>query len=986
MINIFQLNVNHCAAAQSLLFQTARERNADVMLLSEPYAPGVGNSGVLFDSTSKAAIICCRNYYIEDQGSVPMRGIAYAKVKGVHLYSCYAPPSDSPDLYEELLNNLVHHARGRNPVVIAGDFNAWAIEWGSRISNPRGRALIDAMNQLDLVLLNDGGKPTFNNDRGTSFIDVTFVSSSLAPTAKWMVQEDVTLSDHALITFSARTSCITQRQARSTLGQAWDIKKLDRDMLAFNIEQMELPNGHAEIMVAALMKMLEAACDAAMPRKKKTSKRKPPVYWWNGSLNQLRSECLRARRLAQRARGHPQHAELHEAYRSKRAELRNGIAAAKANAFKELLASVDEDPWGIAYKMVSNKLKAAVGGTPQDPVLLSSIVEELFPNQDTLWQPAREIPAPDFPGVTECEIIEAAKRIKPNKAPGLDGIPGVVVMAAANAKPAIFKDTFQQCLIDGVFPSRWKNMRLVLLQKGKGPNNAAGSYRPLCLLDIVGKLFERVLYTRIEVITESPVGLHRHQYGFRKGKSTLDALTAISGLAKTALDGDRWLGGSKEYCAIITLDVKNAFNTARWPNILGAMRNMGIPRYLMVIIGSYFRDRILWYDTDAGPRKYHVSAGVPQGSVLGPILWNIMYDGILSISKPSGVELLCFADDVAVAAVAKTLPELQDRSNAAISTAINWLEKAGLSIAAHKSEAVLLSSRKAVESLRVTVKDAQIESVGSLKYLGVLIDHRLSFKEHARYASRKAAMTAAALARLMPNIGGPRMPARRLLVAVAKSSLLYAAPIWRSVTHKVSYLDNARAVSRTLALRLIRGFRTISEDAAHVLAGIPPIDLEIEAQYLTREGVSREEIRDWLYGVWQTRWQDSQQGRWTYQLIPDLSEWAGCEHKAVDYHLSQFLTDHGCFRSYLFRFRHVDSALCLFCSDSVESAEHILLHCARFRTEREILETLVGTPLSPRSLMRIMLADKTVWDRAHGIIVGMMKRVRIDETASRPAG
>lgn len=230
------------------------------------------------------------------------------------------------------------------------------------------------------------------------------------------------------------------------------------------------------------------------------------------------------------------------------------------------------------------------------------------------------------------------------------------------------------------------------------------------------------------------------------------------------------------------------------------------------------------------------------------------------------------------------------------------------------------------------------------------------------------------------------MPARRLLVAVEKSSLLYAAPIWRSVTNKVSYLDNARTVSRSLALRLIRGIRTISEDAAHVLAGTPPIDLEIEAQYLTREGVSKEEIRDWLYGVWQTRWRDSQQGRWTHQLIPDLAEWTGCEHKVVDYHLTQFLTNHGCFRGYLFRFRHVDSALCLFCSDSAETAEHILLHCSRFRTEREILETLAGTPLSPRSLMRNMLADKTAWVRAHGIIIGMMKRVRIDETASRPAG
>lgn len=592
-------------------------------------------------------------------------------------------------------------------------------------------------------------------------------------------------------------------------------------------------------------------------------------------------------------------------------------------------------------------------------------------------------PASDFPCITSCEVVEAAKRIRPNKAPGIDGIPGVIVKAAATARPEVFRDTFQQCLLDGVFPKRWKKMKLVLLPKGKGPANAPRSYRPLCLLDIVGKLFERILYARIELITESPTGLQGQQYGFRKGKSTLDALKSVTDAARKALDGNRWLGGSKKYCAIITLDVKNAFNTARWPNILGAMRNLGIPDYIRGVIGNYFRDRVLWYVTEDGPRSHQVSAGVPQGSVLGPILWNIMYDGILSISKPRGVELHCFADDVAVTAVAKTIPELQDISNVAITAAIEWLEKVGLKIAAHKTEVVLLSSRKSVECMRVEVKGVEIASAETLKYLGVLIDRRLSFKAHARYASKKAAMTAAALARIMPNVGGPRLPARRLLVAVSKATLLYAAPIWSCVSTKKTYLDSARAVSRTMALRLIRGFRTISDDAAHALSGITPIDLDIKGKYLASEGYTQLEIKEWIRGVWQTRWQESQRGRWTYKLIPQLTEWADCEHKTVDYHMTQFLTDHGCFRGYLFRFRHVDTAQCLYCTDAVETAEHILLHCSRFAEERAQLVALAGSPLSPRGLVAAMMADKIVWDGAHVIIVTMMKRVRKDEMANR---
>jgi len=121
----------------------------------------------------------------------------------------------------------------------------------------------------------------------------------------------------------------------------------------------------------------------------------------------------------------------------------------------------------------------------------------------------------------------------------------------------------------------------------------------------------------------------------------------------------------------------------------------------------------------------------------------------------------CFADDVAITAIAKTIAWLQNKCNTTIGAAIRWLEKAGLAIAAHMTEVVRISSRKKVENMLVSVNGTQVTSQESLKYMGVIIDHRLSCV--TSYASKKAAVTASSLVKLL---------------AVAKASLLYAEPIW----------------------------------------------------------------------------------------------------------------------------------------------------------------------------------------------------------------
>lgn len=477
----------------------------------------------------------------------------------------------------------------------------------------------------------------------------------------------------------------------------------------------------------------------------------------------------------------------------------------------------------------------------------------------------------------------ACRKIGDNKTPGPDGIPNKAVKAAVRKRPDIFIATMQKCLEEGIFPNQWKLQHLVLLPKGNKPPGDPSSYRPICLLDTMGKILERIIYNRLLTIAEEKGALSNHQFGFRKSRSTTDAIKAVVDIATEAIEGERWRYGTKEYCAVVTLDVKNAFNSADWPTIRRSLARMDTPYYLLQIVASYFTNRKLRYDTDEGVKYYDVTAGVPQGSVLGPLLWNIMYDGVLRLPLPRKVKIVGFADDIAVVTVAKQINEVESATNVAISQIKSWLGSAGLELADHKTEAVLITSRKSVEYMNVQVGTQIIRSKEAVKYLGVMIDNRLQFKQHVHYSSKKASRLQAALSRIMPNIGGPGYARRILLSRVVSSVLLYAAPVWAGALATKETRRKLTSAYRLCAVRTISGYRTISDEAAFVIAGMVPIDIlanEMQRIY-SRRGSShqeaserkriKEEEKANSIAAWQARWDNTVKGRWTYKLIPTTS-------------------------------------------------------------------------------------------------------------------
>ncbi|XP_037874346.1 uncharacterized protein LOC119630099 [Bombyx mori] len=475
----------------------------------------------------------------------------------VFILGVYFSPNRTLAEFEVFLSEL-SRVVGRSHsqrILVLGDLNAKSLAWGSSRTCPRGRAVEEWLVGSGLLVLNRGAELTCVRRLGGSVIDVTFATPDVANRVRgWavMVGEE-TLSDHRYIRFGVAVPPAESIQGSSLLcgggagGPRWAQKRLNVERLceaavvqAWRLDSLGEPADVCE-GVEHLREAMSRVCDAAMPRIRALAPKRR-VHWWTEEIASQRRLCDVSRRAYQRYRRRRTHRDpdeedrLYEVYRMAIRALRVAIGEAKEAAWNDLLASLDCDPWGRPYRLARNVLRpwAPPATSTLPPETLQRVVGGLFPDfTGTAFVPPvmttmRVADGGEPADVSQAEFESAVQRMRAKRtAPGPDGISSrawALALTGDGLGPAL-RRLFSRCLREGRFPEPWRTGRLVLIPKEGRPRDEPNGYRPIVVLDEAGKLFERVIANRLVQHLEN-VGpdLAPNQYGFRRGRSTVDAV------------------------------------------------------------------------------------------------------------------------------------------------------------------------------------------------------------------------------------------------------------------------------------------------------------------------------------------------------------------------------------------------------------------------------------------------------------------------------
>lgn len=369
------------------------------------------------------------------------------------------------------------------------------------------------------------------------------------------------------------------------------------------------------------------------------------------------------------------------------------------------------------------------------------------------------------------EIINIINNLKVKKAAGPDNISTNTIKNLPLKAIVLINNIFNKCILLKYFPTAWKQAHTIFIPKPgldkKDPNN----YRPISLLNIMAKIFEKVIYKRLLNFTNTNNIIPDEQFGFRASHSTNHQLLR---LINTIYEGYN----NKYYTAGIFLDIKKAFDKVWHDGIIHKLIHFNFPPYLIFLIKSFLNNRKFKAKyKNSLSNNFSMAAGTPQGSIISPLLFTIF---TADIPKSDYASICLFADDTAVLVQDKKKDSLSLKLQLYVNSLQEWFSDWRFSINVNKTAAIYFTKGSpSIFPPNILLFGTPLPWTNDTKYLGIYIDRKLTFIKHKNHIDRKFY---AANNILRPLIGyNSKLSIKNKLLiykTVVRPTLTYGCQIW----------------------------------------------------------------------------------------------------------------------------------------------------------------------------------------------------------------
>lgn len=381
----------------------------------------------------------------------------------------------------------------------------------------------------------------------------------------------------------------------------------------------------------------------------------------------------------------------------------------------------------------------------------------------------------NFDEISPEQTKKLLNKLDTKKATGLDSINPKFLKDAAPIISEPLTSIFNNSMKKGIVPSVWKLAKVSPIYKSNDPHNVS-NYRPISVLPVIMKTFERIVYNQVATHLAKHQLLYKYQSGFRTKFSTETALLDVNEYITNAFDTGQMVGA-------IFLDLKKAFDTVDHKILIHKLGWFGIKNLEQDWFTNYLSLRkqrvcINGILSDELP----ISCGVPQGSILGPLLFLLYVNDLPALCMNSKVVL--YADDTGILYKGKNILEIQQNLENEMKICSNWFYTNKLHLNVSKTKCMLFGTSKRLsvtqntEKFKIMIGDETVERVKVFKYLGVLMDEHLNWHEHISYISSKISKKLGVMKRVRPYL---TLEISKLLYnAIVLPHFTYCDIIWGS--------------------------------------------------------------------------------------------------------------------------------------------------------------------------------------------------------------